>query len=77
MESLFRGYPLAVMKLSDDLQMDCKRSLGGNHSIQDNMSWCIMGLFLKFGVMTLFLILILTYYEKFGGDGSNYFINWW
>ena len=33
-----------------------------------------MGPFLKFGVMTLFLILVLTNYEEWGGDGSTHSI---
>jgi hypothetical protein len=38
------------------------------------MSWCIMGPFLKFGGVTLFLILVLTNYEEWGGDGSTQYI---
>jgi hypothetical protein len=33
-----------------------------------------MGPFLKFGGMTLFLILVLTNYEEWGGDGSTHSI---
>ena len=38
------------------------------------MRWCIMSPFLKFGGMTSFLILILTNYEEWSGDGSTHSI---
>jgi hypothetical protein len=34
-----------------------------------------MYLFLKFGRMTSFLILVLTNYDEWGGDRSTYFIH--
>jgi hypothetical protein len=38
------------------------------------MWWCIMGSFLKFGGMILFLILVLTNYKEWGDDGSTHSI---
>jgi hypothetical protein len=38
------------------------------------LKWCIIGLFLKFGGMTPFLILVLTNYKEWGGDGSTHSI---
>jgi hypothetical protein len=35
----------------------------------------MMSPLLKFGQMTLFIVLVLTKYEKWGGDVSTYFIS--
>jgi hypothetical protein len=39
------------------------------------MRWCIMSLFLKFGRITLFIMLVLTNYKKWCDVGSTYFIS--
>jgi hypothetical protein len=38
------------------------------------MRWYIISLFLNFGGMTSFLILVLTNYKECGGDGSTHSI---